>query len=222
MSLRTTPTRSFLIKPPHPVAVRLRINGEKAPREIPVPPGVTWSTFADTIDALRPSVVEALDAEGTTLRARDVEKEEAAAAAAAEAAEADPDDDAPADDPTELQDGDSTIEVFARLLSDAHRQHSRQSFQFVETAFTRMVEVVQAYTRRVDQLERENTALRRTRAPIVVDDEPSDGANGLDWGLIMQMAQQFMAGAGAGGGGAAVPAKNGAANGHGKAKGGGT
>lgn len=177
------PTRQFLLIHPRPAKVRLVLaNGEA--RELVMGSSPIWKRIAETIDALAPQTVEALDASGALLRARNP----ALAIEQEELAEGDPD-----EDPTTPLQDDGSLETFARLLADAHRASGERSFQFVETAFARMVEIVNAQTRRMDSMERVVEGIHRTwrRAYEASLDAPEEG-DGKE-STLQQMLSSFLA-----------------------------
>lgn len=144
MTPSKNPTRSFLVTHPRPAKVRLVLaNGEVRTLEPGASPN--WKRLAETVDALAPTTIEALDASDKLLRARNPEQ-------AAEREELEPEDEP--EDPTTPMMGDGQLETFARLIADAHRSTGERAFQFVECAFSRMVEIVNAQTKRMDGMER--------------------------------------------------------------------
>lgn len=200
MAGRTSPTRRFLMAKPRPVRLRVHVEGEAAPREIAVGAKDSWSRLADTLDALSPSLVEAFDGSGNLLRANNAEQlepseDEAAAAGGESPAEL-------VEDPTTPLQGDGPLETFARLLADAHRSSGDRAFSFVEVAFTRMVEIVNAQTKRMDAMERVvdgmHKVMRRAYENQVAgaegDEAPAAAAPaGMD-PLLVQMVMQFIQG----------------------------
>jgi len=186
----TSPTRKFLMQQPRPVKVRLHVTGEPQPRVMALQPGVPWAKFADSIDALQPRIIECLDAEGQMLRAHNSELEPPDEGALEE------------DDPTAPVLSDGPLETFARLLADAHRTSSERSFQFVETAFARMVDIVNAQTKRMDSMEKAVEGMYRTWRSAYeqrISEEggaaPEGGGDLTQNALIQQMLAQFFAGA---------------------------
>jgi hypothetical protein len=189
---------------PRPVKVRLHLTGEDKPRVMALAPGISWAKFADSIDALCPRIIEALDSSDQMVRAMNTEFEplEEEHEQLAEVL---------SEDPTAPEAGDGPLETFARLLADAHRTSSERSFQFVEVAFARMVDIVNAQTKRMDSMERTVESIHRVwrgsyEQRLAEGGASADGEDGGASTLLQQMLSQFMAGA-------AQTKANGAANG---------
>lgn len=210
----TSPTRKFLMAHPRPMKVRLHVPGEAAPRELPMQPGQSWAKWAQTIDALQPTVIEALDAAGALLRARNPELDGDGADDEAEAAEI--------ADPTTPLVGDGPLETFARLLADAHRTSGERAFSFVETAFARMVDIVNSQTVRLDRMQTLVDSMHRRfmrdASAALNEGEPGETPDGGQ-ALLAQMIGQFVTAAASAQRGGAT---NGAAPAHGPNGAGGT
>jgi len=137
--MSSNPTRSWLLTQPRPASVNLTLASGEV-RKLPVAPAPNWAKVAQTIDAMQPTLIEALDAAGNLLRATspglvdDTEVE-------------------PEDPSTESErnakpsSSDVPLEVFARLLAQAYA-HS------TDVAFSRMVDLFAAVNRRSEALER--------------------------------------------------------------------
>ena len=160
-------TRGWLLEQPRAERLRLTLaNGET--RILEVGPSPVWWRIAETIDAMQPTTIEAQNASGGLLRARDPARD------GVPAETADAGDDLEVTEPAE---NESQLELFARLLADAHR--SSQSF--METAFNRMVDLANVSTRRMESMERSMSQmekmLRRAYAQVIdanEDDTPPD------------------------------------------------
>jgi hypothetical protein len=186
----TSPTRRFLMKQPRPTKVRIHVTDEPV-REMALGPGQSWNQIADSIDAFRPRLIEALDAAGAVIRANNDEQ-------LADAAEAAPEVDRGGDpeDPTVPMQGDSQLETFARLLADAHRASGERSFEFVQIAFQKIVEIANVQTVRLDKMQGVLDSMQRRYMQVVsgaIDGEQENAGN--DQGaLLAQMLAQFMQG----------------------------
>ena len=212
MAGTTSPTRKWLMLQPRPARVRVHVEGEATPRElVALAGGQSWAKLADTVDAFKPRLVEALDAAGAVVRACSAEQladaadEEPDAASSPRYAE---------DDPTVALAGDSQIETFARLLAQAHQTSAQQAQAFIQIAFDKLVEMSNVQSQRLDRMQTLVDSMHRrfmNQAAAAGGGDAEEPAN--DQGaLLMQMLSQFMAGQNA-------AKANGAANGHGKGDG---
>lgn len=123
--------RGWLLQLPKPH--RVRVSGDGEPQELK--PGKSYAKLADTIAALNVELLEALDSEGTILRAMRLSGEEARRSDAAEIPVA------LAADPQALM-----MTHFANLVHRAY-EHS------TEIAFTRLVDLVERMGDRSDSIE---------------------------------------------------------------------
>lgn len=191
MAGQTSATRKFLMAEPRPHRVRVTVDGDE-PRELERHPATSWAKFANSIDALEPMKLEAYDAAGKFIRAYNPTVTDAA------------DDDQVVDvaeDPTRPTGSDLPIETIARLLADAHRSSSEKAFQFVETAFAKMVEIVNAQSRRSESLERVVEGMqRRWKREVNTEIDGGDDSASPDAAqqamatqLVMQLVTQAVA-----------------------------
>jgi hypothetical protein len=144
--------RTWLMANPRPVSIRVKPADGSETRIVDVSPGVTWSALADSVHALDPELLEALDGEGKISRvarpeeepdegeAETTEQTQVAANVSAAVANAD----------AETQ----RLLVFGQLLAQAYR-HS------TDVAFERMVALFEACNRRSETLERSLDAMTR-------------------------------------------------------------
>lgn len=126
--------RAWLLCQPRPHALRI-VDGDKKEHHFQITPGITWRAAAESVFALQPEQVEALDAKGALLRAirpREVEDDEAT----------DEEEIAVVTD-AETQ----RFVIVAKLLGDAYR-HS------TSTAFDKMTSMFDAVNRRAETLEK--------------------------------------------------------------------
>jgi hypothetical protein len=176
--------RAWLMIAPRPKAVRLSTEGVES-RKLETPDGTKWIQVADTIDALEPELIEALNAEGGVIRAK-------------RPAEFDDDEDEKEDTtggtgiPLNVQDPESIrLVTFAQLLANAYR-HS------TDVAFARLADMFEASTRRQEALERSLESMNRMLNKAVADQLQSqvDAATGTPGGssFLEQFLSQFLQG----------------------------
>lgn len=197
--------RGWLLQLPKPALVRCTVNGETEELK----PGKSWQRLAESIAALDPEQVTALDAEGKILRAVRMDDSDARrsdAAAVPEALKV---------DPQALM-----LTHFANLIHRAY-EHS------TETAFTKMVELVDRMNDRSQGIE-ERLERAEARSRRLQDEAVSDAyeraeelaaqavAGGDKEALGLQMLNMFMQGRGGVAPAAAAAAANGAAKPNGK------
>lgn len=175
--------RGFLLKLPKPSRVRLTTDGETEE----IKPGKSWAKTAETIEALGCDLIEALDSDGAIIRAMRTDSPEARRSDAAEI---------PAVIATDPH--AAMLTLFANLLHRAY-EHS------TETAFVKMVELVEKMGDRSDaieaRLERSESLTRRLQAEQIEDAyahaaeiaaKASEQGEGGD--LLSNMASAFMSG----------------------------
>lgn len=195
--------RGWLLQLPKPALLRCMVNGEAEELK----PGKSWQKLAETIAALDPEQVQALDADGKILRVVRLDDADSRRSDAA---------DIPAGlatDPHALM-----LTHFANLLHRAY-EHS------TETAFNKMVDLVDRMNDRSqgieERLERAEARSRRLQDEAVSDAydraeeiaaQAAAGGNKEELGL--QMLNMFLAGRNPAAGAAA--ASNGAAKPNGK------
>ena len=168
--------RAWLMIAPRPKAVRVSSEGV-APQNIATPDGTKWIQVAESIAALQPELVEALTAEGGTIRAMRPD-------------ELDADEDATEDtipvnvnDPLSVQ-----LITISRLLADAYR-HS------TDVAFDKLLAMFDASTRRQESLERSVDTMNRMLNKAIADNLQAqiDGANTQSGGSFFeQLVASFM------------------------------
>lgn len=174
--------RAWLMLQARPKSVRVSSEGA-TPQVIPIAEGTAWINLAQSVAALQPELVEALDAQGATIRAM-------------RPAELDDDDEKEAE-PDEagilaLQDPESVrLITFARLIADAYR-HS------TDVAFDKMIALFEASTQRSESLERalELTQKILTKAAsdqLAVQIEQAAGGTGQA-SLFEQVVGAFLSG----------------------------
>lgn len=175
--------RNFLLKQPKPAELRLTINGEHET----VKPGKSWAKTAETVAALGPELIECLDASGGIIRATRTDTPEAQRSEAAELPAV------LATDPHAAM-----LSLFANLLHRAY-EHS------TETAFARMVELVERMGDRADsieaRLERSEANNRRLQSEQIEDAyahaaelAQRAGENGENGDFLQNMAAAFLSG----------------------------
>jgi len=176
--------RGFLLKQPKPAELRLTIDGEHES----VKPGKSWAKTAETVVALAPDLIECLDASGGIIRAMRTDTAEARRSDAAEPPAV------IADDPQA-----ALLTHFANLLHRAY-EHS------TETAFAKMVELVEKMGDRSDsieaRLERSEAHNRRLQSEQIEDayahaaELASQAAaqNGEGGDLLQNLAGAFLSG----------------------------
>jgi hypothetical protein len=173
--------RGWLLQQPRPAILRLT-SGDGEPQELRL--GRSFAKTAETIEALDPTLIEALDSEGRLLRATNLREAEVQSGGRAVV-------------PSELA-GDPAAAMlthFANLLATAY-QHS------TDVAFTKMVELVERMGDRADsieaRLERAEADYRKTvrdqiREALERAEEKANDPDG-DGSLLTQMAGAFLGG----------------------------
>lgn len=183
MSVVASKVRGFLIQLPKPAAVRVTGDGE--PQTLK--PGKSYAKLAESIEALGVDLVEALDREGTVLRAMrlgTVEAQRSSAADIPEGLKADP--------------NALMLTHFANLIHRAY-EHS------TEVAFSKLVELQDKLNDRSENIERRlerSEADRRALLQQQVDDAFDQAAEvaaraaqeGEGGDLLSQMGQAFLSG----------------------------
>lgn len=189
MAGTTSPTRKWLMQAPRPSKVRIHVAGD-AVREITPSSHMTWAKLANTIDALNPSILEALGKDGELLRARNLEQV---------AEQGEPQEPAGEGDPLEHVEGETELESFARLIAAAHQSSSERAFQFVEVAFRSMVEMHNLNVKQLSAMQQSVEGVhkiwRRAYEQNVAqgggEEGDENGAVAAGGGLLMQMLAQF-------------------------------
>jgi len=154
--------RAWLLCQPRPHALRI-VDGDKKEHHFAITPGITWRAAAESVFALQPEQVEALDAKGALLRAirpREVEDEETEDEETVVVTDAET----------------SRFVVVAKLLGDAYR-HS------TSTAFDKMTSMFDAVNRRAETLEKsldtmERMMRRQWEQQILAEANEASGGNG--------------------------------------------
>lgn len=179
--------RGFLLQAPKPHAVRVHGGDGGEPETIKV--GRSYAKLAETIEALEPERVEALDKDGSILRAMRPGSVEAQRSTAAEL--------------PEVLKQDPQAAMFTHFANLLHRAYEHST----EIAFTKMVEVFDKMNDRSDNIERRlerSESERRSLVQEQVDDaferaaEIAAGRAGIENGeggdLLQQMATAFLSG----------------------------
>ena len=179
--------RGFLIQKPKPSRVRCTVDGET--KEFG-PKGKSWAHTAETIVALQPELIELLGPQGDLLRA--MRGDDAAELPLPESDEV-PIHPALKADPNALM-----LTHFADLIHRAYK-HS------TETAFTKMVELVDRMNERSTSIE-ERLERAEAKARRLVDEQVEEaferaeevaekaGAEGAGGELVQQLAGAFLSG----------------------------
>lgn len=195
--------RAWLMTMPRPHTVR--VTDEHGGIQDVVCGQSTWVKVSETIDAMRPDLLQAMTADKTVLRAcrpNDMSEDWT------------PDEDeprrpapAPVDIPIEKLDPESArFVLFARLLSDAYK-HS------TDVAFARLADLVEAQSKRAESVDRTREAMYRAHVKQLEEqikqagDVPVEPPNDVMQAVIGGLLQGVMNG----GGGAAAAAANGKA-----------
>lgn len=175
--------RTWLIQQPRPASVRAT-SADGVPNAIAIDPAASWVATAESIAALDPTLVEALDDKGTILRAKkaaDLDPEGATNAGTAGYAAR-----ARSDDPETQR-----LIVFAGLLAEAYK-HSN------EIAFARLVDMFDAVNKRSEALEKSlatsERIMRKTWEDSVLQRAEGEGSGSLLEQLIAGYAQGQMQG----------------------------
>jgi hypothetical protein len=175
--------RGWLMVPPRPKAVRVSSEGSE-PQRIDVPEGSAWINIAKSIGALQPDLVEALTAEGGTIRAM----------RPAELGADDDDDEADDGADVVVQDPESArLIIFARLIASAY-EHS------TNVAFDKMVQLFEASSRRQESLERSLELTQKILTKTAADQlqqqvDEAAGVTSVGGGtLLEQMLAAFLQG----------------------------
>lgn len=124
--------RRWLRRQPHPA--RLRVDG----RDVAIATGAKmWLVTEESVLALNPSRVEAIDANGVMLRALILDR----------------DDDAEEDDDAEKDKGGTDLVQLARLIAEAHDAGARRHAEAYSLAFSENTKLVHILAQRLGGLE---------------------------------------------------------------------
>lgn len=170
--------RGWLLYQPRPSSLRLHCGTDR--HDLPIQNGQSWARIAQSVDAMAPDMIQALDAEGKVLRAcRPYEQQSG-----------DDDDD---ENKTRVPQGTdpetARWTLFAQLLSEAYRHAN-------EVAFGKMVELFGAVSKRGESLERSLASTERMLRKAYEDQLEQAMAQTED--PLTQMASAFMGGQAAG------------------------
>lgn len=136
--------RAWLLCQPRPVACRI-IAGDGREHKFEISAGITWAAAGESIAALQPELVEALDAKGQMLRALRPR----------EIVESDDDDDDAKEERIVTTDAETErFVIVARLLADAYR-HS------TDVAFSKLVDLLEGVTKRSESQDRSLQTMER-------------------------------------------------------------
>lgn len=159
-----TKIAQFLRKSPRPVKIMAD------DRTIPVPTGGrVWPSIYNTIVVVKPSKLQAIDAEGNIIRALDLEMEQ--------------DDESGDDKSPEMSD----LQFFGKLLDGAydkagthHAKIIAEAMKFIEQQSGRLI----AADKEIDRLRVENAKLRRELAEIVAGPQEGEAPGGFMGAII--------------------------------------
>src|SRR5437868_5541783 len=134
--------RSWLLSNPRPSQIKVLSATDGESRIVDITPGVSWASLGETVHALQPELMEALDAEGKVLRSIR------------------PDDDGDAKPPVD-EESTAIQNVRASMVSDPESQRlvlfadllARAYRHSTDVAFERMVSMFEAVNRRSETLE---------------------------------------------------------------------
>jgi hypothetical protein len=167
--------RGWLLCQPRPTKLRV-VAGDAQEHRIEVTAGMQWIQLAQSVAALQPDLVEALDDKGNLLRAvRPSEVSE---------------DEEPADNTSLSQDPENArLITFAKLLADAYK-HS------TETAFDKLASLFEAVNRRSEAQERTIVTMERVQRKMFEDLvlQQAEGAQSGGGTLMEQMMAAFLQG----------------------------
>jgi hypothetical protein len=193
--------RGWLLQLPKPATVRVMVNGEAEDLQ----PGKSWQKLADTIVALDPEAIQALDKDGKILRAKRLDDEDSRRSDAAAIPQG------LAADPHALM-----LTHFANLIHRAYEHSTEVAFAKLSDITDRMNERSEAIEQRLERAE--------ARARRIQDEQIDDAyaraeeiaaqavAGGNKEELGMQMLNMFLQARGGLGGMAGAAAAAGAAN----------
>jgi hypothetical protein len=175
MAMTPEEMRAWLLIQPRPAYLQITAADHSSHR-LDIANGVHWIQVAQSVMALDPEVVECFAADGKTLRVIKPKEKRGA------------DDDDDDDEVIEVSDPETQrLVVFARLIAEAYR-HS------TDVAFAKMVDIVEAATRRQESLERSlETAqkiLTKAAAEQIADEAASGGMS--KGSLLEQMIGAFV------------------------------
>lgn len=164
--------RSWLLKQPRPVSLRLTVGDEVSSMPIGAE---SWASIAASVEAMDPDLVECLDAQGHLLRATRGSDDQAL------------DPEVTTRQPVLPAMIDvNTLQLVAKLLAEAYK-HS------TETAFARLADLFAASNKRSENLEKSlATAERMLRKQF--EDQLANAPAEEGGGLVAQMLSQFASG----------------------------
>jgi hypothetical protein len=177
--------RSWLLCQPRPALIRVTGEGD-AQHEIE-PAGAPWARIAQSIEALHPELIEALDANKRLIRAVRPNEQELEP----EAHEAQP---VASSSGPQAAPIDGTLTTFARLLADAYRHSTEQ-------AFARLTDLFESSTRRTEALERslERMQIMLNREQAGRWEDALEQAQNGNQDPLAQLVGSFFAGSNLGG-----------------------
>jgi len=157
--------RGWLLCQPRPISLRI-VSGDQQPHVLEIIQGMSWIQAAESVHALQPELVEALDAKGQLIRAvrpNDVEVDEK-----------------PDANVSLSQDPENArIITFARLLADAYKD----SREFTAMAFDKLGELFQAVVAKANSQEKTISALDRMVQKLMLE-KVAEGTGGEDGGPL--------------------------------------
>lgn len=186
--------RSWLLCQPRPVLIRVTTESDTQ-HEIE-PNGAPWARVAQSIEALKPELLEALDVNKKLIRAVRPNEQELEP----EAHEAQP---VPSSSGPQVASIDTTLVTFANLIAGAYRHSTEQ-------AFARLTDLFETSTRRTEALERslERMQLMLNREQAGRWEDALEQAQNGNQDPLAQLVGAFFGGSNLGGA-AAPPTTNG-------------
>lgn len=169
----------------HPQPVRLRVDG----KDVAIASGANqWSTTEESIRALGGNRIEALDANGTCLRATTL--------GTTGAPPSDDDDDDRSSDRGRFRESD--LVTMSRLLAESYQSGARQHAEAYEKGFSALLGLVGMVTNRLTALEtawqKSMHATARAQADLLI--AQAEASAGGEEGGLGQLLGAFAAGAG--------------------------
>ena len=166
--------RGWLLCQPRAASLRC-VSADQGEHKLAIDPGTSWIKVAETVAALQPELVEALDAKGQLIRA--IRPDEVAA-----------DEDAEPNVSLSQDPENARIITFAKLLADAYR-HS------TEVAFDKLAQLFDAVNRRSESLEKSLDAMLRIQRKAIEErladslDPDGAGSQSFEQTMIAAMMQ---------------------------------
>lgn len=165
--------RGWLLCQPRASKIKI-VSEDEQSHFIDIVPGTSWAQVAQSVEALKPDLVECIDAAGNLIRA---------------VRPSDEDDEDEEEGYTVSADGESQrLIVFAKLLASAYK-HS------TSTAFDKLGELFESVTRRSESLEKTVEAMNRVLVRTAIENAAAGNNEEAGGGSFeSMMAQAFAAG----------------------------